>query len=31
MLSAGPGLVVLCLWVVAGLALAAVVVKRRDA
>jgi ABC-2 type transport system permease protein len=31
MLSAGAGLLVLCLWVVAGLALAAVVVKRRDA
>jgi hypothetical protein len=31
MLTAGPGLLVLCLWVVAGLAVAAVVVKRRDA
>jgi hypothetical protein len=30
-LSPGAGLAVLCLWVVAGLALAAVLVKRRDA
>ena len=30
MLSAGPGLAVTCLWVVAGLAAAAVVVQRRD-
>lgn len=30
-LSAGPGLLVLCLWVAAALAAAAVLVKRRDA